>query len=157
VIPAVVLLLVGFDPVRIGAGIRFVLIWQIMNHTDKVGRLPLLEKIFVTPSFHRVHHGLNEHYLDKNYGAIFSFWDRLFGTYEPEKEIPVFGAKGLKPYVNPIGVNFHEHLRLLNDFKNSKSWRERFLRVFGPPEWQPESGAESKSKALPRWPFLRSS
>lgn len=74
-------------------------IWQFGIHTTKINKLGILEKFMATPSFHRVHHGSNDIYLDKNFGGMFSVWDRLFGTFQAETEAPVYGLK------NPINTN----------------------------------------------------
>ena len=88
------------------------LIYQFWIHTERVVRLPRwVEAIFNTPSHHRVHHGSNEQYLDKNYGGILIVWDRLFGTFEPEGERVRYGLTTNIETFNPVRVAFHEYAR----------------------------------------------
>lgn len=86
------LILIGFSPVTITTLLVLNLIFQLFLHTELIGQLKWLEGILNTPSAHRVHHGKNEEYLDKNYGGILMIWDRIFGTYQPEKAKVVFGV-----------------------------------------------------------------
>jgi hypothetical protein len=80
---------------------------QIWTHTQLLpNRIPWLERVLVTPSHHRVHHGQNPQYIDKNFGALLSVWDYLFETYEPEAERVLFGVKGIPEPVNPLTANF---------------------------------------------------
>ncbi len=82
-------------------------------HTERIGKLPRpLEAIFNTPSHHRVHHGANEQYLDRNYGGILIIWDRLFGTFEPEGERVRYGLTTNIETFNPVRVAFHEYAAL---------------------------------------------
>lgn len=94
----------------------------------------MIENIFVTPSNHRVHHGSEEKYIDKNFAAIFIFWDKLFGTYEPEKEKPSYGlTTRIKTSMDPIYLNFHEYKDIFNDVKNAKGIRKKLFFIFGSP------------------------
>lgn len=88
-----VLLLAGFHPTDILLFIFMQGAYQLFIHTKIIGKLGILDLIFVTPSVHRVHHGKNEIYLDRNYGKVFNLWDHLFGTYEKETEDVVYGAR----------------------------------------------------------------
>jgi sterol desaturase/sphingolipid hydroxylase (fatty acid hydroxylase superfamily) len=99
--------LLGFDPTVIVISYALNLFYQFFMHTEAVGKLPIVEGIFNTPSAHRVHHGSNEIYLDKNYGGVFVFWDRLFGTYQEETEPVKYGiTTGFVSY-NPLVIIFH--------------------------------------------------
>lgn len=101
------LILLGLPPAFITACIALNLFYQFFLHTEAVGRLGALEGILNTPSAHRVHHGSNEAYLDKNYGGVLMIWDRIFGTYEPESEKPVYGiTTGFVSY-NPFRLVLH--------------------------------------------------
>ncbi len=84
--------LLGFDPADLLFFIYLQGIYQLFIHTEVIKKLGVLDRILVTPSVHRVHHGINEEYLDKNFGKIFVMWDQLFGTYETEKAPVVYGA-----------------------------------------------------------------
>jgi alkylglycerol monooxygenase len=85
----------------------FNLIYQFWIHTRLVGKLGFAEKIFNTPSHHRVHHGINEQYLDKNYGGVLIIWDRLFGSFTEEDEEPRYGILHQLESHNPIWANLH--------------------------------------------------
>lgn len=87
--------------------------YQFGLHTRLIGRLGVFEWVFVTPSHHRVHHACNERYLNKNFGAMFIVWDRIFGTFEPERESPVYGvAEAAAVSFNPVLANFRPWLAL---------------------------------------------
>lgn len=96
------LAVLGFPPEFVGASIALNLVYQFFLHTEVIGTLGALEGVVNTPSAHRVHHGSNEIYLDKNYGGVLMVWDRLFGTYQPETETPRYGittgAAGNNPF-----------------------------------------------------------
>lgn len=98
-------------------------IWQFGIHTTKIDKLGILEKFMATPSFHRVHHGSNDIYLDKNFGGMFSVWDRLFGTFQAETEAPVYGLK------NPISTNnpLYAYTHVWQDMWKA-SWRVRRIK-----------------------------
>ncbi len=129
--------LVGFDPVITAiAGVASTL-WGVIGHTQWIGRLGILEYIFITPSSHRVHHGSNECYIDKNYGNLLIVWDRLFGTYAEEIETVKFGIRDNVKTFNPIKITFIFWQQMFSDFKKSSSTREKLLSFFGKPEWKP--------------------
>lgn len=101
------IVLLGFTPKIVLFAIAFGQMYQFWCHTKSIGKVRFLEGILNTPSAHRVHHGSNEIYLDKNFGGIFMIWDRLFGTYIAESETPKYGiTSGFVSY-NPIVLNFH--------------------------------------------------
>jgi sterol desaturase/sphingolipid hydroxylase (fatty acid hydroxylase superfamily) len=114
------------------------LLYQYWIHTEVVGRLPALaEKVLNTPSHHRVHHGANKQYIDKNYGGILIVWDKLFGTFEPELRRVKYGlTKNIRTF-NPIKVGYHEFVDIARDVRSSRSVRQALGHVFGPPGWQP--------------------
>ena len=98
--------LLGFSPENYALLFIFHTSWQLFNHTRFIKKeIPFLNFIFVTPSHHRVHHGQNAQYINKNFGAIFSFWDRMFGTYEKEKESVLFGIPNHQLEYNPLVSN----------------------------------------------------
>ena len=84
--------LIGFDPLQIIIAVQITAVYQIWIHTQKIALLGILEKIINTPALHRVHHASNPNYIDKNFGGILIVWDRLFGTYQPETEAPIYGS-----------------------------------------------------------------
>ena len=131
------LVLLGLPPVAIVAGIIVVLAYQTWIHTETIGRLGFLDRVLNTPSNHRVHHGCDEKYLDKNYGGILIVWDRLFGTYRAEEERPRYGLKRDFNSVNPLTVWVSELPGLFRDLANAQSSREWIMRLFAHPSWQP--------------------
>jgi sterol desaturase/sphingolipid hydroxylase (fatty acid hydroxylase superfamily) len=139
--------LVGFDPLDVMFMYAATQIYGILIHTKTVGKLGFLEWFLSTPSHHRVHHGSNIKYLDKNMGMIFIIWDRVFGTFEKEEELVVFGlTENLKTY-NPITMVFHEWHAIYNDLKKQVTIKEKFMYVFGPPGWS-HDGSRKTSKQL---------
>lgn len=136
--------LLGFEPWMVLLAQSWSLIYQFGLHTERIGKLPRpLEAVLNTPSHHRVHHGANEQYLDRNYGGILVIWDRLFGTFEPEGERVRYGlTKNLSTF-NPVRVAFHEYAALGRDLRAARSWRTRWsLLLRGPGYEPPTSGAE---------------
>jgi alkylglycerol monooxygenase len=114
------------------------LVYQFWIHTRAVGRLGrLAEWVLNTPSHHRVHHGRNPKYLDRNHGGVLIVWDRLFGTFQPEEEEPVYGITTPLRTWNPIWANLHVFVEIFRDVRRARSWRDRLGYVFGPPGWRP--------------------
>lgn len=113
-----------------------VLLFQYPIHTERIGKLhPAIEFVFNTPSHHRVHHGANNPYLDKNYGGILIIWDRLFNSYAHEVEQVRYGLTHNIATYNPIKVNFHEFALMVRDVWRAKSWRARVGYLLRPPGW----------------------
>lgn len=112
------------------------LLYQYWIHTEAVDRLsPRLEKVLNTPSHHRVHHGANPQYIDKNYGGVLIVWDKLFGTFEPEVRRVKYGlTKNIKTF-NPIKIGYHEFVDMVRDVKAARGWREKLGFVFRSPGW----------------------
>ena len=112
---------------------------QFWYHTRHIGHMGFLEKIIVTPSHHRVHHAINPIYLDKNYGQIFIFWDKLFGTYQAEREDTpaVYGVTRPVQTWNPIKINFMHMWLLIKDAWRTKDWKAKFTIWFKPLGWRP--------------------
>jgi len=132
--------LLGFHPLMIMTQQAISLIYQYWLHTESIHKMPrAFEAVFNTPSQHRVHHGRNVQYLDRNHAGILSIWDRMFGTYEPEVERPDYGlTKNLETY-NPWRIAFHEWTAIGRDVRRARSLREVLGYVFGPPGWRPDS------------------
>ena len=115
------------------------LLYQFWIHTELIDRLPRwFEAVFNTPSHHRVHHGSNRQYLDRNYAGILIVWDRWFGTFEPEVEPVVFGLTKDITTHNPLRIATHELIAIAKDVRAAGSWRERLGRVLRGPGWQPD-------------------
>jgi sterol desaturase/sphingolipid hydroxylase (fatty acid hydroxylase superfamily) len=131
------LALVGFPPKWYIAMFSFNLIWQFWCHTRLVGRLGPLEWVFNTPSHHRVHHGRNARYLDKNYAGTLIIWDRLFGTFEPEGEEVVYGITRPFRSWNPVWANFHYWAELAGDAWRAPHWWDKVRIWFMPLGWRP--------------------
>ena len=130
--------LLGFHPVMILAQMSISLIYQYWIHTELIKKMPgWFEAVFNTPSHHRVHHATNPQYLDRNHAGIFIVWDKLFGSYEPEIEKPVYGlVKNITSY-NPLYVAFHEWVNLFKDIFSSKISFVNRLKYFSkPPGWK---------------------
>lgn len=128
----------GFAPEAIIFGVIAVLAYQTWLHTELIGKLGPLEWVLNTPSHHRVHHGCDDKYIDKNYGGILIVWDRLWGTFQIEEETPRYGLKRDFDSQNPIKVWFSEWPNLINDIMKSKSLTEAIGYLFHPPGWTPK-------------------
>lgn len=129
--------LLGFHPVLVFLSVIMVAIYQIWLHTELIGRLGWLEAIFNTPSHHRVHHGANQRYLDKNYSGILIIWDKLFGTFQREDEPVVYGLTTPLNTSHPFAVHFYECIKLARDLRKARSWREACAYLFKRPGWKP--------------------
>ena len=130
--------LAGFRPEMIVTQISLSLLYQYWIHTELVKSLGPFEWIMNSPSHHRVHHGSNVEYLDRNHAGIFIIWDRLFGTFEPEKAKVVYGlTKNIETF-RPLKIAFHEWAAILRDVRGAKSFREALQYVFQPPGWSPD-------------------
>lgn len=107
--------------------------YSFFTHTQVIGRIKWLEYVFVTPSVHGVHHASDEKYLDKNYGDMFTFWDRMFGTFQEEEEKPKYGlTHPLKSY-SFLWQHFHYYFEIYELWKRSKGFKARWNAVFGSP------------------------
>ena len=117
---------------------------QFWYHTQHINKMGWLEKIIVTPSHHRVHHAINKEYLDKNYGQIFIFWDRLFGTFQEElPNVPaVYGVTRPVRTWNPIKINFMHLWLLMKDAWHAQNWIDKLRVWFMPLGWRPKDVAE---------------
>lgn len=126
--------LMGFHPVVFFIANQIEVLYQFWLHTELVKKLPRpIEYIFTTPSHHRVHHGTNDKYLDKNYGSTFIIWDRMFGTFQPEEEKVSYGI--LKPVdsYNPVWLVFHEWVDIFKDMATYRTPKAWWRILFGGP------------------------
>ena len=130
--------LIGFNPLQILIAVQITAVYQIWIHTQKIGPLGILEKIINTPALHRVHHASNPNFIDKNFGGILMIWDRLFGTYQPETEAPVYGLTENINTNNPLKINGTEYQRIGKYVLESKSFKEIWYSIFGPLQWKPK-------------------
>ncbi|GAB3508624.1 sterol desaturase family protein [Spirosoma knui] len=140
--------LVGFSPVAVMTMQAISLLYQFWIHTELINKLPApIEFVFNTPSHHRVHHGSDLDYLDKNHGGILIIWDRLFDTFEPEHNRPTYGlTKNVDSY-NPVRIAFHEWSDIARDLRRSSSVRNALGYLFGPPGWS-HDGSRKTTKQL---------
>jgi sterol desaturase/sphingolipid hydroxylase (fatty acid hydroxylase superfamily) len=134
--------LAGYSPSQIARAGEINLLYQYWIHTEAIDRLPeAAEGVFNTASHHRVHHGANPQYLDRNYGGILIIWDRMFGTFEPEDEPVLYGLTKNIDTQNPVRVGWGELAQIVSDVRSASSWRERARAVVGPPGYVPERAA----------------
>ena len=126
------------------AGIN--LVYQFWVHTEHIGHLGVLEKIFITPMNHGIHHAKNKEYIDANYGGVFIIWDRMFGTYTarmPDVE-PVYGTVSALQSWNPIWANFQIFTTMVKDTIKTKKYSDKVKVWFSKTHWRPEDCIETK-------------
>lgn len=116
-------------------------LYQFLLHTTLIPKLGIIEKFMVTPSHHRVHHGSNKEYLDKNFGGIFIIWDRFFGSFQEEINPVFYGATKDINTRNFVPSVFHYYANLLFQVKQLPTTKEKIKLLFNGPDWVPESGA----------------
>ena len=136
--------LVGVPTSVIGIIAPVHLFMQFWYHTRYINRMGILEKVIVTPSHHRVHHAMNDIYMDKNFGQIFIFWDKMFGTFQEElPEVPpVYGVKRPVKTWNPFLINFKHLSLLITDAWRANSYKDKLRIWFMPTGWRPADVAE---------------
>jgi sterol desaturase/sphingolipid hydroxylase (fatty acid hydroxylase superfamily) len=133
----------GFAPWTIYLAFGFNLIYQFFVHTELVGKLwRPVELVFNTPSHHRVHHGSDPEYLDKNYGGILIVWDRLFGTFVEEQRRPRYGLTKPVGTYHLLRLQYGDYAQILRDVRAADRWRDRLGHLFGPPGWAPAGSAQ---------------
>jgi sterol desaturase/sphingolipid hydroxylase (fatty acid hydroxylase superfamily) len=136
--------LAGFHPAMIATQISISLIYQFWIHTELIDRLPRwFEAIFNTPSHHRVHHGANVAYLDRNHAGILIVWDRLFATFEPERERPVYGLTTNVDTFSPLRLAFHEWIAMFRAARRPAPLATRLAWIFAPPGWSPDGSTKT--------------
>jgi sterol desaturase/sphingolipid hydroxylase (fatty acid hydroxylase superfamily) len=145
--PYGLLSLFGIRPELVSFARDVNLLYQYWIHTDTVRTTGPFEEAFNTPSHHRVHHGSNREYIDRNHGSILITWDRLFGTFEREDADVVYGlTKNIHTY-SPWRVMSHEHVEMLRDVAQSTNWRDRLSYVVRGPGWAYARHAERDGAA----------
>lgn len=127
---------IGFEPTHIVAVVAINLGFQFFVHTQAVGKLGWVEKVFNTPSHHRVHHARNAKYIDRNYAGVLIVWDKLFGSFvEEDDAVPCeYGIIGQIHSHDPIRLTFHEWLAMFRDARRAGGLRGALRQLFGPPE-----------------------
>jgi sterol desaturase/sphingolipid hydroxylase (fatty acid hydroxylase superfamily) len=137
----------GFHPAAILTTLALNLLYQFWLHSDWIPKLGPIEWIFNTPSHHRVHHAVNQRYLDRNYGGVLIVFDRLFGTFSEERadDAPRYGlVKPIQSH-NPFRIAFHEWARIVDDVRHAKRARDVLGYLFAAPGWQPDGKGVTSS------------
>ncbi|MEZ5637968.1 MAG: lysoplasmalogenase family protein [Burkholderiaceae bacterium] len=135
----------GVPPLIFGIVALIDLLYQFWVHTELVRKLGWFDRVFCSPSNHRVHHAVNDAYLDKNYGGILILWDRMFGSFREEGEPCVYGTRaGLRSW-DPIWANAEVYAQLAQDSWRARNWLDKLRVWFKPPGWRPADVAA-------RWP-----
>jgi alkylglycerol monooxygenase len=125
--------LLGFHPTMV---ITMLLVhgsYSFFTHTQIVGRIKWLEYVFITPSLHGVHHASDEKYLDKNYGDMFVFWDKMFGTFQAEEEKPKYGLTHPLKSFSFLWMHFHYYFEIYESYKRAPGYKAKWKAVFGSP------------------------
>ena len=153
--------LAGFPPLMFLTLSSLNTLYQFWIHTRAIGRLGALEWLLNTPSNHRVHHGRNPKYIDRNHGGTLIVWDRLFGTYQAEEEEPVYGITKPLASWNPVWANFHYCVELLDLARGMRRWSDRVRLLLKPPGWRPaelgglEQAPEVDAASYRKWDVTR--
>ena len=129
----------GATPETFMTVMSIVIIYQFWVHTQYIGKMGVLEYIFVTPSHHRVHHGRNPKYVDRNHGAIFIIWDKMFGSFQAEEEEVVYGIINQAKTWNPLYANIRHYQNLWNEAKRADTMTDKIKLWISPPEWRPRN------------------
>ena len=131
----------GVPPLVLGIVALVDLLYQFWVHTEHVKKLGWFDSVFCSPSNHRVHHAINEGYLDRNYGGILVLWDQLFGTFTPEQETCVYGTRDPLNSWNPLWANTQVYVRLAQTSLQLPTWQDKLKVWFKPPGWLPDSAS----------------
>ncbi len=135
------LALLGVPPLAYATMLSLSTLYQFWIHTELVGKLGPAEAVLNTPSHHRVHHAVNARYLDRNYGATFIVWDRVFGTFAEEREPAVFGTVKPLGSFNPIWAQVEYWVQLWRKSRALPGWSDRLKVWLMPPDWKPAGDA----------------
>lgn len=128
--------LLGIEPAMLLFVKTASIAYQFWLHTETINKMPQwFEAVFNTPSHHRVHHGSDVEYLDKNHGGILIIWDKIFGTYKEEMHTPTYGLTKNIPSLNIIKIEFYEWKNLINDLRRATTLKECLHYLFGKPGW----------------------
>jgi len=152
------LCLIGFPPPMVFFVAGLNLIYQFWIHTEVIGRMPRwFEAVMNTPSHHRVHHATNPRYLDRNYAGVLIVWDRMFGTFEPERDDdkPRYGiVKNLGSF-NILWAATHEWVGIAKDVWRAPDWRARLGYIIRPPGWSHDGSRDTSETIKARWEAMR--
>jgi sterol desaturase/sphingolipid hydroxylase (fatty acid hydroxylase superfamily) len=143
--------LLGFAPWTIYVAFGVNLVYQFYVHTELVGKLPRpVEYVLNTPSHHRVHHGSDPEYLDRNYGGILIVWDRLFGSFAEERQRPRYGLTKQVDTYNLLRLQYGDYVEIARDVRSARRFRDKLGYLFGPPGWTPADRSAPADPVLPR-------
>jgi sterol desaturase/sphingolipid hydroxylase (fatty acid hydroxylase superfamily) len=148
------LFLIGFPPAMVFFCAGLNLVYQFWIHTEAVRRGPRwFEAVMNTPSHHRVHHATNARYLDRNYAGVFIVWDKLFGTFEPERDddAPRYGIVKQLGSFHLLWAAFHEWLGIARDVRAAPGWRARLGYMWGPPGWSHDGSRDTSETIRAKW------
>ncbi len=148
------LFLLGFPPAMVFFVAALNLVYQFWIHTETVGRMPAwVEAVMNTPSHHRVHHATNPRYLDRNYAGVFIVWDRLFGTFERERDDdrPRYGLVHDLGSFHLLWAAFHEWIGIARDVRTAPGWRARLGYLWRPPGWSHDGTRATSETIRARW------
>lgn len=138
---------IGFDPAAFVTINSFQTLYQFWIHTRTIHKMPnWFEYLFNTPSHHRVHHGVNPIYIDKNHGGTLIIFDRLFGTFQLEQEEVVYGITSQPRSWNPLWLNFDYWITMFRHIQQAKSWRDRWYIFAHTPDWKPNANIHTSAK-----------
>ena len=136
----------GVPPLIVGIVALVDLLYQFWVHTELVGKLGWFDRVFCSPSNHRVHHAVNDPYLDRNYGGILVLWDRMFGSFREETEPCVYGTRSDLRSWDPLWANAEVYWALARDSWHTRSWADKVRIWFKPPGWRPSDLAQRQPK-----------
>ncbi len=150
------LAIIGFNTLDFALMAALTTLYQFWIHTELIGKLGFIEYIFVTPSHHRVHHGRNPKYIDKNHGGTFIIWDKLFGTYQKEEEQPTYGVTTPINSWNPVWANFVHFKVMWKEMKRMPRFADKINYVFYKPGWLPANlGGYRPAQAVNRTTYAK--
>jgi len=140
--------LFGVPPWLVFLSFSINLVYQFWIHTERIDKLwRPIEFVFNTPSHHRVHHGMDQQYLDRNYGGIFILFDRAFGSFQAETTRPHYGLTKQVDTFNIWKLETFEYVAIARDVRHARRWRDRMGYIFGPPGWEPAARRDATASA----------
>ncbi len=131
--------LLGFDTLDFALISALNTLYQFWIHTETINKMGWFEYLFNTPSHHRVHHGRNPKYIDKNHAGSLIIWDKMFGTFQAEEERPIYGITKPINSLNAVWANFSHYAEMGKELKMIPSWSDKIKYLFKKPGWLPES------------------
>ena len=138
--------LIGFEPWMVLTAQAWSLLYQFWLHTEAIDKLGPVEWIFNTPSHHRVHHGKNVRYLDKNHAGVLILWDRMFGTFAKETERVIYGLTTDIQTYHPLKIGFHEIAAISRDVAGAPTLGAKLGYLFAPPGWSHDGSTKTATQ-----------